>query len=60
VNFLRVLDELRTQQQLQRGLLSAQGQLVQDRIDLYLALGGTWELQRPEVSARDADSAAFQ
>jgi NodT family efflux transporter outer membrane factor (OMF) lipoprotein len=48
VNFLRVLDELRTQQQLQRNLLSTRGQLIRDRISLYRALGGGWELQRPE------------
>ncbi len=53
INFLRVLDELRTNQQLQRSVLSAQYQLVQDRIDLYRALGGTWELERPEGTAAD-------
>lgn len=48
VNFLRVLDELRTQQQLQRSVLSAEGQLVRDRVDLYRALGGAWQMERPE------------
>ena len=48
--FLRVLDELRTQQRLQRNVLSARGQLVRDRVDLYRALGGTWELIRPPES----------
>lgn len=46
VNFLRVLDELKTQQGLQRQLLAARAKLLQTRIDLYLALGGTWDLQR--------------
>jgi outer membrane protein TolC len=47
VDFLRVLDELRRHQQLQRSVLSARFRLVQDRIDLYRALGGTWNLERP-------------
>ncbi|MEF8788218.1 MAG: efflux transporter outer membrane subunit [Planctomycetota bacterium] len=51
VDFLRVLDELRTHQQLQRSVLSARYQLVQDRINLYRALGGTWNLDRPEGTA---------
>lgn len=48
VNFLRVLDELRSQQQLQRTLITARAQLVRDRVDLYRALGGGWEMERPE------------
>ncbi len=46
IDFLKVLDELRTQQELERNILSARRQLIQDRIDLYLALGGTRELTR--------------
>jgi len=52
--FLRVLDELRTQQRLQRNVLSARAQLVRDRVDLYRALGGTWEMEPPEGSAAKA------
>ena len=54
VNFLRVLDELRTHQELERTVLSAQYQLVQDRIDLYRALGCTWDLERPEGTVEDS------
>lgn len=46
-NFLRVLDEIKTQQSLQRQHLAARANLLQNRIDLYLALGGTWDLKRP-------------
>lgn len=49
VDFLRVLDELKTQQALQRRLLSARAQRLQQRIGLCLALGGGWDLQRPEA-----------
>jgi NodT family efflux transporter outer membrane factor (OMF) lipoprotein len=41
-NYLRVLDALARQQGLQRNRLAAQRQLIQDRIDLYRALGGGW------------------
>lgn len=47
-DFIRVLDELRNNQQLQRDVLSARSQLIQYRIDLYLALGGGWELSPPD------------
>ena len=58
VEFLRVLDELRTHQQLQRNLISARFALIQDRVDLYRALGGTWNLDRPADAAgpQPADS----
>ncbi len=48
VGYLRVLDEIRNRQQLQRNLLSARGQLFRFRIDLYEALGGSWDLPLPE------------
>jgi len=57
VDFLRVLDELRTNQQLQRSLLSARARLVRDRVELYRALGGGWEQEPgagPEASGRRA------
>jgi len=48
VEYLRVLDEIRNRQQLQRDLLTARAQLVRFRIDLYEALGGSWSLPVPE------------
>jgi len=47
VDFLRVLDELRTRQQLEREFLAARGALLRNRIELYRALGGAWKLERP-------------
>jgi outer membrane protein TolC len=52
--FLRVLDELRTQQRLQREVLAARAQLVRDRVDLYRTLGGTWKLNRPQGSPAES------
>ncbi|BCR06462.1 membrane protein [Desulfuromonas versatilis] len=48
VDYQRVLDALLSHQQLQRTRLSAQRELIQNRIDLYRALGGGWELARGE------------
>ena len=47
VDYQRVLDALLSQQTLQCSLLTAKQNLVQDRIDLCLALGTGWELERP-------------
>ncbi len=47
-DFLHILDELRTLQTLQRQRLSAQFELVRHRINLYRALAGTWDLNRPD------------
>jgi NodT family efflux transporter outer membrane factor (OMF) lipoprotein len=47
-HYLRVLDEIRNRQQLQRDLLAARGQLVRTRIALYEALGGSWDLPLPD------------
>ncbi len=46
LDYQRVLDALLSHQQLQRSRLSAQRELIQDRIDLYRALGGGWEMAR--------------
>ena len=55
-DYLRVLDALQSQQQLQLQRLQAQRDLIGFRIDLYRALGGGWELARPsntpEAAAR--------
>ncbi len=48
VDYQRVLDALLSQQSLQRSLLTANRDLVQDRIDLCRALGGGWTLEQPE------------
>jgi NodT family efflux transporter outer membrane factor (OMF) lipoprotein len=42
--YLQVLDALRTNQQLERSVLSAKRQLIGLRIDLYRTLGGGWEM----------------
>lgn len=47
-DYLRVLDEIRNRQQLQRDLLAARSRLVRTRIDLYEALGGSWSLPLPD------------
>ena len=52
LDFLRVLDALRSQQRLERDCLQARRELVGFRIDLYRALGGGWEMQRPEESLK--------
>jgi outer membrane protein, multidrug efflux system len=48
VDYQRVLDALLSQQTLQCSLLTAKQNLVQDRIDLCLALGTGWELEQPK------------
>ena len=47
VPYLQVLDALRTHQQLERSVLSAERQLVTTRIDLYRALAGGWDISVP-------------
>jgi len=47
LDYLRVLDALKSQQHLQRTRIQAQRELVQFRINLYRALGGGWEMTRP-------------
>ena len=52
-DFTRYLNTLLSHQQLQRSCLQAKRDLVLFRIDLYRALAGGWELQRPpEAKAR--------
>lgn len=46
IDFLKVLDERRTYQKLQRQYLQARMQLVRDRVDLYRALAGAWDVER--------------
>jgi outer membrane protein, multidrug efflux system len=47
VDYQRVLDALLSQQTLQQSFLTAKRDLVQDRIDLCMALGTGWALDRP-------------
>ena len=46
VNYLRVLDALRSHQVLERQILTARLDLIRNRISLYRALGGGWDLER--------------
>ncbi len=48
MDYQRVLDALLSQQTLERSLLTARQTLVQNRIDLCLALGSGWTLEQPE------------
>ena len=54
-DFLRVLDALLTDQSLERSYLEAQRQLIRYRIDLCKALGGGWQMTRPESTMPDPD-----
>ena len=47
VDYLRVLDVLLTNQNLERNRLTAQRDLLDNRIALYRALAGGWPLERP-------------
>ncbi|MEE8567976.1 MAG: hypothetical protein V3S81_05150, partial [Anaerolineales bacterium] len=47
MDFTRYLTTLLGYQRLQRTYLQAQRELVEFRINLYRALGGSWELSSP-------------
>lgn len=49
VDYQRVLDSLLSYQRLQRTRLTALRELFEFRIDLYRALGGGWEMERPNT-----------
>ena len=51
VDYLRVLDVLITNQNLERNRLTAQRELIDNRIDLCRALAGGWTLERPGVAS---------
>lgn len=53
VDYLRVLDTLLTNQNLQRTRLIEKRRLLEFRIDLYRALAGSWELRKPELAKLD-------
>jgi NodT family efflux transporter outer membrane factor (OMF) lipoprotein len=50
VDYLRVLDVLLTNQNLERNRLTAQRELIDNRIALCRALAGGWTLERPVVA----------
>jgi len=56
VDYLRVLDALLTHQTLQRNHLEARRQLVESRIGLCRALGGSWEMTEPPLGTLEAKS----
>ena len=60
VDYQRVLDALLSQQELQINLLTAQLDLVEDRIDLCRSLGGGWVLTPPEPNQPDVSKTADQ
>jgi len=50
VDYLRVLDVLLTNQNLERNRLTAQRELIDNRIELCRALAGGWTLERPAAA----------
>ncbi|MCF7973336.1 MAG: efflux transporter outer membrane subunit [Phycisphaerae bacterium] len=48
--YLRVLDSLTSQQQLERSQLSAKRSLIDRRVDLCRALAGDWDMDRPDMA----------
>ena len=55
VDYLRVLDVLLTNQNLERNRLTAQRDLIDNRIALYRALAGGWPLERAVGQDTDAE-----
>lgn len=49
MDYLRVLAALQSHQRLQRARLQGRQELTQFRINLYRALGGSWDMQRARV-----------
>ena len=54
-DFTRFLTTLIAHYRLEQSLVQANAQLLQYRIDLYRALGGSWELQRKSTKPNGAD-----
>lgn len=55
-DYIEVLNALLTSQTLERTYLQAQRQLIEYRVDLYRALGGGWEMTRPEGTGVAAET----
>ncbi len=56
-DYQRVLDAQLSHQQLQRSRLSAERELIEDRIALYRALGGGWQMERHAQTSFTAEDA---
>jgi len=56
VDYLRVLDVLLTNQNLERNRLTAQRELIDNRIALCRALAGGWTLERPVMAGNSAEA----
>jgi NodT family efflux transporter outer membrane factor (OMF) lipoprotein len=56
VDYLRVLDVLLTNQNLERSRLTAQRELIDNRIALCRALAGGWTLERPVLAGNPSDT----
>jgi NodT family efflux transporter outer membrane factor (OMF) lipoprotein len=52
-DYLRILDALRTEQQLEIGELAAQRLLLDHRIDLCRSIAGSWDMERPDRESID-------
>lgn len=57
-DFTRYLTTLTIHQRLQRTHLQSQRQLIEIRIGLYKALGGSWSLDRPEENSAQASTSS--
>ena len=55
-DYLRVLDAISTDQELQRTYLAARRTLIQQRIVLCRALGGGWKMKSPPLAKLVADT----
>jgi outer membrane protein, multidrug efflux system len=55
-DFTRFLTTLIAHYQLEQSLVQADAQLIRHRIDLYRALGGSWDLQRKITTPKGADN----
>jgi len=53
VDYIRVLESLQSLQGLERSEVTARRILIQRRIDLYRAIAGPWEMQRPPQARID-------
>jgi len=50
VDYIRVLESLESMQSLERSVLRAQRTVIQNRIDLYRAIAGSWDMEQPAVA----------
>jgi len=50
VDYIRVLESLESMQSLERSVLRAQRTVIQNRIDLYRAIAGSWDMEKPGIT----------